>query len=440
MVNCEIMRISIKQTVSLLGICAMLLAACNKVNPGNNSGTNGQGGNSGSKSAIVSVTKSYTFTCNDALMDLADISIVYVGADGKPSAPEKVTGGRWERKGIEVPVGSKATDVEGSTAGVSVICNPNDVPENSEYDVCYEMECNYTITLEDGSTMNLSAWNINPQMPAVEGGDAKEACNAVSLSCTNGKTVVTDDQGNAFVADTDYWEEEEGEYVPQGDLGGANQEPPTREVAVDNADIPVMVDLGFTVDGKPLLWATRNVGANTPGHFGGLYGWGDASGYHTEPNASFYPARHPEQVVGKTGGSISGTRCDIAFCSWGAQWRIPSKAEWEALAANCSWKKKQMDGNWGMEFTSKINGNSIFLPGADARYGENLYRESTSPENCHGYYWSGDWVSTDAQMAYYFYFSLFSTGTVYSKAQGNKERFYGMSIRPVTSIRPGERF
>ena len=87
-----------------------------------------------------------------------------------------------------------------------------------------------------------------------------------------------------------------------------------------------------------------------------------------------------------------------------------------------------------MEFTSKVNGKSIFLPGADARYGENLYRDSTSPENAHGYYWSGDWVKTDAQMAYYFYYSLFSTGTVYSKAQGNKERFYGMSIRPVTSV------
>ncbi len=33
-----------------------------------------------------------------------------------------------------------------------------------------------------------------------------------------------------------------------------------------------------------------------------------------------------------------------------------------------------------------------------------------------------DWVTSDAQ-----------TGTVYSKAQGNKDRYFGMSIRPVTS-------
>ena len=273
-------------------------------------------------------------------------------------------------------------------------------------------------------------------MPAVEGRDVEEACNAVSLSCTNDRVIVCDNQGNAYIADSDYWDKEEGEYVPAGDLGGAGQEPPTRWVAVDYMDDPLAVDLGFTVDGKPLLWATRNVGACSPGDFGGLYGWGDASGYHTEPNPVFYPARHPEQVVGKTGGSISGTRCDIAYCTWGSQWRMPSKAEWEALAVNCTWKKKTMDGNWGMEFTSKINGKSIFLPGADARYGENLYRNSTSPENCHGYYWSGDWVATDAQMAYYFYYSLFSTGTVYGKAQGNKERFYGMSVRPVTSVQP----
>ena len=162
---------------------------------------------------------------------------------------------------------------------------------------------------------------------------------------------------------------------------------------------------------------------------------GDASGYHTETNPVFYPARHPENVVGKNGNSISGTRCDIAYCTWGTQWRIPSKAEWEALAANCNGKKKQVDGNWGMEFTSKINGQSIFLPGADARYGENLYRNSKSPENCEGRYWSGDWVATDAQFAYHFLFSL-SSGTVNSKAQGNKDRYFGMSIRPVTSGRP----
>ena len=86
-----------------------------------------------------------------------------------------------------------------------------------------------------------------------------------------------------------------------------------------------------------------------------------------------------------------------------------------------------------IEFPQGKNGKSIFLPAADARHGENLYRNSTSAENCHGYYWAGDWVSTDAQFAYHFYYSLFSTGTVYSKAQGNKERFYGMSVRPVTS-------
>lgn len=436
------MRNTFKQSLSLLGLCALLLSACEVSNPDNDShsgtsgSTGGQGGSSGGKSPIVSVTKSYTFTCNADLKSLADIYVVYVGADGKPSAPEKVTGQSWKRSGIEVPVGTKATAVEGSTAGVSVICQPNSVPADSEYDVLYELNCTYTVTREDGSTVNLSAWNINPQMPAVEGRNAGEACNAINLSCTNAGEIVCDDQGNAYLADSDYWEEEEGEYVPEGDLGGGDQEPPTRWVAVEYADTPEAVDLGFTVDGKPLLWATRNVGASSPGDFGGLYGWGDASGYHTETNPVFYPARHPENIVGKNGNSISGTRCDIAFCTWGTQWRLPSKAEWEALAANCTWKKKQMDGNWGMEFTSKVNGNSIFLPAADLRNGENLHRESNASGTGYGYYWSGDWVSNDAQFAYHFYYSIFSTGTVYSKAQGNKDRYLGMSIRPVTSVKP----
>ena len=432
-----------KKSICLLGFCALLLAACDKSGPADNpsSDPSGETGGTGVKrSSIVSITKSYTFTCNADLQTLADVSVVYVGADGKPSAPEKITGSKWEKKGIEVPLGSKATAVEGSTAGVSVICNPTDVPDNGEYDVQYQLDCNYTVTLEDGSTLNFSAWNINPRMPAVEGRDAAEACNAVSLSCTNEKEIVCDDQGNTYVADADYWSNEQGEYVPSNDMGGADQVRPSVGTDIQHADLPIAVDLGFTVDGAPLLWATRNLGAQFPADFGGLYGWGDATGYHTEPNPVFYPARHPENIVGKNGNSISGTRCDIAHTNWGTPWRIPSKAEWEALVTNCTWKKKQVDGNWGMEFTSKINGQSIFLPGADARYGENVYRNSTAPENCHGYYWSGDWVPTDAQMAYHFYFSLFSTGTVYPKAQGNKERFYGMSIRPVTSIQPGERF
>ena len=426
-----------KKAICLFGICALLLAACDKNNPDENNPAT-PGGIGVKKSSIVSITKSYTFKCNAGLKSLANVSVVYVGADGKPSAPEKVNGTSWEKTGIEVPFGTKATAMEGSTAGVSVICDPNNVPDNGEYDVSYELNCRYTFTLEDGSTYDFPAWNINPQMPAVEGRDAQEACNAVSLSCTNDKEIVCDNRGNTYLTDSDYWENEEGEYVPSGDLGGAEQESPTTSVKVDYAGYPEAVDLGFTVDGEPLLWATRNVGAQSPGDFGGLYGWGDASGYHTETNPVFYPARHPENIVGKNNNSISGTRCDIAYCMWGFRWRIPSKAEWEALVANCTWKKKQVEGNWGIEFTSKKNGKSIFLPAADARYGENVYRNSTSPENCHGYYWSGDWVAGDAQFAYHFYYSLFSTGTVYPKAQGNKERFYGMSVRPVTSTQPSD--
>ena len=428
-----------KKAICLIGFCALLLSACDKNNPngnGHHGSSDDPGGIGVKKSAIVSITKSYTFSCNAALKNLAKVSVVYVGADGKPSAPETVSGTSWSKTGIEVPLKSKAVAMDESTAGVSVICEPNSVPASNEYDVSYELDCTYTITTEDGNTYNIPAWNINPRMPVVEGRDAAEACNAVSLSCTNDKVIVCDNQGNTYLADSNYWEVEEGEYEPSGDLGGADQESPTTSVRVDYAAYPEAVDLGFTVDGEPLLWATRNVGADSPGDFGGLYGWGDASGYHTETNPVFYPARHPANVVGSTNNSISGTRCDIAYCMWGFRWRIPSKAEWEALVANCTPTKKKVDGNWGMEFKSKINGNSIFLPAADARYGENVYRNSTSPENCHGYYWAGDWVSGDAQFAYHFYYTLFSSGTVYPKAQGNKERFYGMSIRPVTSTRP----
>lgn len=382
---------------------------------------------------IKSITKKYEFSCNQKLQDIADLYVVYVNAENKVSAKEKINTLAWSTA-VKVTNITKATATEpitNGTCGVSIFCSPNNTAGSTDvYDLQYTLGVSYDVEYEDGTTEEYHAIDINPDMPGQEGKYDDEETNAISLSCTADADLVVDDQGNIYIDRSNYWEENDGEYqMPPGQVGDI-QVPPTTPPEPGYPDYDY-VDLGFTVTGKPLLWATRNIGARSNSDLGGLYGWGDASGYHCEAQHAFYPARNPKDVLGSSAKTISGTRVDIAYAQWGPNWRMPSKAEWEALAANCNYEFKQEDGNWGCKFTSKINGNSIFLPAADERYIENYYRDSKSnPKTWNGFYWAGDIYPTDSQLAYYFYFQP-NAGNVYKSCQGNKDRYFGHSVRAV---------
>lgn len=384
----------------------------------------GQSNPSGSVSRkpIRSITQTYTVSLGEGLRSMAGkVSVEYIGEGGQVSKKEVITGSTWSKSTAVYVPGTKV-NLDCSASGLSVTCEPGTVPAGNTYQVGYETACYYDVTYEDGSSRIVPLWNIAPEIPDVEGRDAAATCQAVNLSCTVDKEIVTDGRGTVYIQEGSVWEE----------MGESTQESPVATRVVAEADEPEAVDLGFTVNSRPLLWATRNVGARSTGDFGGLYGWGDPTGFHTETDLHYYPSRHPADFVGKHANSISGTCCDLAYCQWGRRWRIPSKDEWKALVANCTWTKATVDGNTGMRFTSKINGKSIFLPAADARYGNNLYREGYSPDNRQGYYWAGEWDTNDAQLAYSFHFTLFSGGTPDSDAKANMQRSYGMSIRPVT--------
>lgn len=398
---------------------------------------------------IKSITKKYSFVANENLTKIANISVAYADA-GNQVVKQTVSGNSWSTS-VTVYASTKSTNpqiwkVNNSVGALSITCNPryDIVAETDVYDIDYAVNVVYEVEYTDGQTSRISSVNIAPEMPEQEGKFIAEEVNAVSLSCTVDNELVINDVGDVAVEEVEFWEEPENEgYEPPVEQMGEEQVPPTTvpepvfppepEPEVE----PVIeyperdyVDLGYAVNGKQALWATCNVGARTEGDFGGLYGWGDASGYHCEANPAFYPSRNPEDVVTDGSGSISGTRADIARAQWGPKWRMPSKAEWEALVQNCTYARKQVDGNWGYEFTSKHNGNHIFLPAADERYVENLYRASKDPKNYYGMYWAGEWVATDAQLAYYFYFQP-GPDTVYPTCQGNKDRYYGHSVRAI---------
>ena len=112
------------------------------------------------------------------------------------------------------------------------------------------------------------------------------------------------------------------------------------------------VDMGLSV-----MWATCNLGAESPEEFGDYFAWGekDAKQEHTPANWK------------GTAGPTWSLNDDPARNAWGGEWRVPTYWELRELIENCKaihCVKTGKDGYGiiGTQFISKINGNKIFLP------------------------------------------------------------------------------
>lgn len=167
------------------------------------------------------------------------------------------------------------------------------------------------------------------------------------------------------------------------------------------------VDLDLSVK-----WASFNVGASRPEEYGGLYGWGDATGTKTSTDKSDYPSADPPE-------SIGGTEYDIAHAKWGGAWRLPTRAEQEELVERCAWEKSSLDGVAGYTVTGP-NGNTIFLPGVGGRIENQTHYQVDGAD-----YWSGT-LGSDPDTAYYLYYYIGEDPTV-----GALPRYYGFAVRAV---------
>jgi len=123
------------------------------------------------------------------------------------------------------------------------------------------------------------------------------------------------------------------------------------------ADVPESdeyVDMGVRMH-----WAKCNLGAETEGQPGGLYGYGDITGLNRSTAAADYAE-----------GEISGTSADPAFAAGYGQ--MPTAADWDDLLSVSTIAAEEIDGVKGVRLTSTKNGNSIFLPLAGMRSGEEV--------------------------------------------------------------------
>lgn len=186
-----------------------------------------------------------------------------------------------------------------------------------------------------------------------------------------------------------------------------------------------------TIDmGTRVLWASANYGADTPEADGALVGWGDRNG--TAKSQCFkkeygqYEA-DKKKCYENYGGydrtrGISGSSKDIVSKKWGGTWHIPTIDDWLELKESCDWKWE----NGGVYIHSPKTGNTLYLPAAGSRWGDEIQYKGD-----YGEYWAGNSYSQesgdDDRYGYYFYFERGGGKPNYHYTY----RFVGQSIRPV---------
>lgn len=184
-----------------------------------------------------------------------------------------------------------------------------------------------------------------------------------------------------------------------------------------------IVDLGLSV-----YWASCNLGASKPEEYGNYYAWGETStkNSYSQGNYTYYDSDKATYI--DIGSDISGTEYDAARVNLGGEWRMPTEDEMTELMKKCAWAWTQINGINGFKVTGP-NGNSIFLPAAgfceSGPYDVHINRGKRLS------YWCSTRSSSNSSNAYEL--NVESSTTVISQYPNGLKKYYGLSIRPVTS-------
>lgn len=190
----------------------------------------------------------------------------------------------------------------------------------------------------------------------------------------------------------------------------------------------IAVDLGLSVK-----WANMNLGASAPEDNGLYYAWGEVEGYNSDSHDFSWQtykycnwsAKSMLKYNDEDHKTVLDASDDAASVNWGDHWHTPTVDDFKELYEKCTVEWTQINGVYGSKITSKINGNSIFLPAVG-------FRESTvweaGSKTSSGYYWTASLSESTVVFAY-----NFSVGERYTAAAHivDNHRFVGFSIRPV---------
>ena len=182
------------------------------------------------------------------------------------------------------------------------------------------------------------------------------------------------------------------------------------------------------------LWATCNVGADTPEDYGDYFAWGETQSkynYHDSTYLHGYGVSFATMsftkycnnpIYGYHGYTDNLTTLqledDAATVNWGSGWRMPTKEDFLELIDNTTVTYTSQNGVNGQLFKA-TNGNSIFLPAAGNRWCYNLNNAGSK-----GFYKSSS-LYTDPNYAWGLYFD---SDTI---RVGGFGRTGGTSVRPV---------
>lgn len=194
------------------------------------------------------------------------------------------------------------------------------------------------------------------------------------------------------------------------------------------------VDLGLP---SGTLWATCNVGANSPEEYGDFFAWGETEGHDSgkidfswstykwcNGSSSSLTMYNTESSYGTVDNKTElDLEDDAAYVNWGPEWRMPSYEQFLELV-NSSYTISEwtiQNGVNGRKITSKKNGNSLFLPAAGFRFNSSL-----NDADSWGDYWSRTLNSGSPSNARRLRFNsrFIDTDSSYPRCNGR-------SVRPV---------
>ena len=192
------------------------------------------------------------------------------------------------------------------------------------------------------------------------------------------------------------------------------------------------VDLGLP---SGTMWATMNIGANSPEGYGDYFAWGETAPktlYNWETYKWGSGSYYSEENITKYGTGDGKTELDLeddaAYVNWGELWCMPTLEQINELVNNCTWERTTINGVNGQLVTGP-NGNTLFLPAA-AWY-ENDNEVSQYSLGDVGDYWSRTLESYRPQVAFNIRFNDWG---IYVHSDN---RSYGRSVRAVR-MRPTE--
>ena len=186
------------------------------------------------------------------------------------------------------------------------------------------------------------------------------------------------------------------------------------------------------------MWATCNVGATKPEEPGLLFQWGCVDGYTYNEKTNKFRTNQKNLEDGSTSeyipilptgntykaGEILKPEDDAVHVNMGGRWKMPTEYQLNELYNNTTYKIETINGVKGILFTSKINGQRLFVPFAGYWYNGSFYAFGSL-----AYVWSSQVHPSYVNNAYVLLCNSSGNANIF-----NNSRSYAFSVRGVFQV------